>query len=240
MDHGMTPRILLVEDDAELVAPVTRALREHGHEVTPVENGKDALADIARKRPDLVILELGLKDGDGKDILRRIRADARTADLPVIMISERGEEIDRVVAFEVGADDYVTRPFSTRELALRAAAVLRRANRGGKTNGTAVPPARGGGRLEIDVDAHRVRIEGRPVTLSLIEFRLLAFLARSVDHVQTRTTLLEHVWQDSDPGETRKVDTHVKRLRAKLGPVARYIETVRGVGYRLRRAAFDE
>src|SRR5690349_7144031 len=179
MDRGMVSRILLVEDDAELVAPVSRALREHGHEVTPVEDGQAALADIARKKPDLVILEHVLRDGDGKDILRRIRADARTAELPVIMISERSDEIDRVVAFEVGADDYVTRPFSARELALRAAALLRRAARTRAGNGAAAVAAAGGGRLEVDPDAHRVRIEGRAVTLSLIEFRLLAFLARN-------------------------------------------------------------
>lgn len=221
--------ILIVEDEVDLIDSLEWNLRREGHETRSATTGARAL-ELARHHPvpDLVLLDLMLPDMSGKDVCRLLRADDRTKLVPVIMVTARAEEVDRVVGFELGADDYVTKPYSVRELMLRVAAILRRGRAGAETVQSAVEF----GRLRIDPDAHEVRVDGEPTALTALEFRLLATFVDRRGRVQTRDTLLEHVWGLRGDSNTRTVDTHVKRLRQKLGAAGEYIETVRGVGYR--------
>jgi two-component system phosphate regulon response regulator PhoB len=203
-------------------------LRGAGHDVTVAHDGNTALAEIQRSQPDLLVLDVMLPDVSGLEVCRRLRRNPQTVRLPVIMLTARTDEVDRVVGFEVGADDYVPKPFSPRELVLRVEAILRRT----------IPAVEVGpqvialGDLVIDVPAHRVEVEGEEILLTALEFRLLLDLASRAGRVQSRDALLERVWGYSPDVETRTVDTHVKRLREKLGAGAAHIETVRGVGYR--------
>jgi two-component system phosphate regulon response regulator PhoB len=181
--------------------------------------------------PDLVLLDLMLPDMAGTEICRRIRAHERTRNVPVIILTAKTEEIDRVVGFEVGADDYVTKPFSVRELSLRIRAILRRAHVDSGDVGGAVQVF---GRLRMDGEAHRVWVDEQELRLTALEFRLLSTFMTRRGRVQTRETLLSDVWGIQADVTTRTVDTHVKRLREKLGAAGEYVETVRGVGYRWR------
>ncbi|MGB8224141.1 MAG: response regulator transcription factor [Polyangiales bacterium] len=225
----MGSRILVVEDEPDLADLVALNLRQEGHEVVIAHDGATALAEIQRRQPDLLVLDVMLPDISGLEVCRRLRRNAETIRLPVIMLTARNDEVDRVVGFEVGADDYVPKPFSPRELVLRVDAILRR---------TIATPEIGGpqvialGDLVIDVPAHRVEVQGEEILLTALEFRLLLDLASRAGRVQSRDALLERVWGYSPNVETRTVDTHVKRLREKLGAGADQIETVRGVGYR--------
>ncbi|NLE47090.1 MAG: response regulator [Sandaracinaceae bacterium] len=228
----MGARILVVEDEMDLAELVSFNLREAGHQVTIANNGSTALVEIRRMKPDLVILDLMLHDISGLEICRRIRRDEETARIPVLMLTAKGTEVDRVVGFEVGADDYVVKPFSPRELTLRVEAILRRAHGGAEAE--AERQIIQNGRLTIDIPAHRVTVDEVEVPLTALEFRLLLDLATRMGRVQSRDALLERVWGYAPGVETRTVDTHVKRLREKLGEGADCIETVRGVGYRLR------
>ncbi|AKF04897.1 Phosphate regulon transcriptional regulatory protein PhoB [Sandaracinus amylolyticus] len=228
---GMRERILLVDDEADIVELLEYNLRQSGYTVVTARDGNTALAEIRRQRPDLILLDLNLPDVAGTEVCRRLRRDAGTSSIPIMMITARGEEIDRVVGFELGADDYIVKPFSPRELVLRIGAVLRRA----VTPTAATPTERILiGLLEIDVPQHRVVVENEDIPLTALEFKLLYDLASRPGRVQTRDALLERVWGYAPGIETRTVDTHVKRLREKLGAARDYIETVRGVGYRLR------
>ena len=228
----MGSRVLVVEDEADLSELIAHHLREAGHDVVTAATGSVALAEIQRTRPDLVLLDVMLPDITGLEICRRLRRNSETVRLPVIMLTAKGAEVDRVVGFEVGADDYVVKPFSPRELLLRVEAILRR---------VAVPVDQDGpqaitlGSLVIDVPAHRVEVDGQAIELTALEFRLLMDLATRAGRVQSRNALLERVWGYAPDVETRTVDTHVKRLREKLGAGAKYVETVRGVGYRAVR-----
>ncbi len=225
----MGSRILVVEDEADLADLVAFNLRGEGHEVTVALDGNTALAEIQRGRPDLVVLDVMLPDISGIEVCRRLRRKRETVRLPVIMLTARTDEVDRVVGFEVGADDYVTKPFSPRELVLRVEAILRRTVPNANVEGPQVITL---GALLIDVPAHRVEVSGEEVLLTALEFRLLLDLATRAGRVQSRDALLERVWGYAPNVETRTVDTHVKRLREKLGDGAKQIETVRGVGYR--------
>ena len=225
----MGSRILVVEDETDLAELVAINLRGAGHDVTVAHDGKTALAEIQRSRPDLLVLDVMLPDISGIEVCRRLRRSAQTVRLPVIMLTARTDEVDRVVGFEVGADDYVLKPFSPRELVLRVEAILRRAIPAAELVGPQVIAL---GNLVIDVPAHRVEVEGDEIPLTALEFRLLLDLASRAGRVQSRDALLERVWGYSPKAETRTVDTHVKRLREKLGAGAAHIETVRGVGYR--------
>jgi two-component system, OmpR family, phosphate regulon response regulator PhoB len=222
------PTVLVIEDERDMLALLDSNLRAAGFETLLADSGERALAQLRAHVPDLVLLDLMLPDVPGAEVCRQIRADARTRAVPVVICSARGEEIDRVVGFELGADDYVTKPFSMRELVLRLRAVLRR------MAGAAAaerPPDRVGP-LQIDVDAHRCSIEGVEIELTPIEFRLLVTLTARLGRVQPRERLLADVWGNAPDLETRTLDTHVKRLREKLGPARELLETVRGVGYR--------
>jgi two-component system phosphate regulon response regulator PhoB len=227
----VTPLILIVDDEADLVATLDYNLRREGYETRSALTGAGALAALqAAPPPDLVILDLMLPDMPGTEVCRRMRALEPTRAVPVLMLTAKGDEIDRVVGFEVGADDYVTKPFSVRELLLRIGAILRRA-------GAPEPPAAAletFGALRLDRDAHRVWVGELEIVLTALEFRLLAtFLARR-GRVQTREALLTDVWGMSPDLTSRTVDTHIKRLREKLGDAGAYIETLRGVGYRFK------
>jgi two-component system phosphate regulon response regulator PhoB len=229
-----TGPILVVDDEADIRNLLVRQLERDGLSVVAAASGTEALELARRTPPALVILDLMLPGLPGTEVCRRLRAEPETRDVPVVMLSARGEEIDRVVGFEVGADDYVTKPFSARELVLRVRAILRR--RAHVTPTDALPSAQ---LLRIDEEAHRVFVSGVEAVLTATEFRLLVTLSRRSGRVQTRGQLLQDVWDLPPDLNTRTVDTHMKRLREKLGAAAAHIETVRGVGYRFTRDPSD-
>lgn len=222
------PNVLIVDDERDLVHVLEFNLRQAGYETTSAYDGEEALAKVRQKTPDLVILDLMLPDVPGTEVCRQLKSNPRTKAVPVIMLTARGEEVDRVVGFELGADDFVTKPFSVRELVLRIKAVLRRGApvEEGKLRESVGP-------IRVDTDGHRCFVGQSEVELTALEFKLLATFMTRLGRVQTRETLLEDVWQMSSEVQTRTVDTHVKRLREKLGEGRDLIETVRGVGYRM-------
>ncbi len=226
MSEGRGP-ILVVDDEPDIRKLVELNLSREGFDVVAVDRGEAALDAARRHRPQLLVLDLMLPDLSGTEVCRRLRSDPELADIPVLMLTARSEEIDRVVGFEVGADDYVTKPFSVRELVLRVRAILRR-----HPSGETEPEQIHRDGLVIDVSAHRVWVAGEELQLTATEFKLLLNLARSAGRVRTRGQLLQEVWDMPPHLNTRTVDTHVKRLREKLGPVSELIQTVRGVGYR--------
>lgn len=226
----MSGTILIVDDEEELAQTLAWNFQQAGFRTAVAFNGEEALR-LAKgdPTPNLVLLDLMLPDTSGIEVCRELRSDRRTRDLPIVILTARDDEIDRVVGFEVGADDYVTKPFSVRELILRVRAILRR-----------LESAPGGGdvtrlgRLRLDTAGHRVWVDDVEAKLTAVEFRLLRTLWSRKGRVQTRDSLLMEVWGNRTPLTRRTVDTHVQRLRAKLGQAADCIETVRGVGYRLR------
>jgi two-component system phosphate regulon response regulator PhoB len=189
--------------------------------------GEEGLRLARERKPDLVLLDLMLPDVPGTEVCKQLRSGAATRDAKIMVLTAKGEEIDRVVGFELGADDYVVKPFSVRELVLRIQAVLRRA--GGEEQ---PQPVIEFGRLKVDREAHRAWVDGKEIELTALEFKLLVMLHDRRNRVQTREALLQDVWAIDADITTRTVDTHVKRLREKLGAAGEYIETVRGVGYR--------
>ncbi|MHB8763937.1 MAG: response regulator [Deferrisomatales bacterium] len=224
------PRVLAVDDEEDLLDLVVYNLEVSGFEVERAASGRAALEKAARTKPDLVLLDVMLPDLQGFEVLRILRSREATRAVPVILLTARGEEPDVLVGFELGADDYVVKPFSPRELLARVRAVLKRARGGG-----APTPRLRFGRIELDRDAHRVYREGHEVPLAPQEYRLLEFLATHPDRVYSREALLQHAWDPEVYVEPRTVDVHVRRLRARLedDPAApRWLQTVRGAGYR--------
>jgi len=220
-------RILVIEDEPDIREVLDYNLRTAGYEVIPAERGREGLTLAREQRPDLVLLDLMLPDVSGTEVCRAIKDDPSTRATPVVVLTARNSEIDRVVGFELGADDYVTKPFSVRELMLRIRAVLRRSeSRPVEANLVDF------GTLRVDRDAHRVWVDGEEIELTLLEFKLLVTLYDRRNRVQSRGSLLDHVWGLDTKISTRTVDAHVKRLREKLRGAREYIETVRGVGYR--------
>ncbi len=228
-----SPHILVVDDEPQLTETLAYNLRQEGFRVSVAHTGGQArdMVQGDSEVPDLVLLDLMLPDESGVHVCRAFRENERSRTMPVIMLTARDTEIDRVVGFEVGADDYVTKPFSVRELILRVRAVLRRSPEPAESKPAAEVTSVG--RLTIDPIAHRVTVSGKEVSLTALEFRLLHTLVERRGRVQTRAGLLEDVWEMKGDVTTRTVDTLVKRLREKLGPVGSYVETIRGVGYRL-------
>jgi two-component system phosphate regulon response regulator PhoB len=224
----MQSRVLIVEDEPDLAELVRFHLAKAGFAAEVAHSGRDGLEAIRRARPALVVLDLMLPDLSGTDVCREVRADPRLKDLPILMLTARAEEVDRVVGFELGADDYVTKPFSPRELVLRVRAILRRSE-GEPQKGVVL--ARGP--LQLDLERHRCSVRGGEVDLTAKEFRLLEVLMSRPGHVMTRQRLLDDVWGSDITVTERTIDTHLKRLREKLGEAGDLIETVRGVGYRL-------
>lgn len=217
--------ILIVEDDADIRDLIHFNLERDGF--TPIEaaDGPTGLALAREHIPALVLLDIMLPGMDGLEVCRRLSSSSETADIPVLILTARGEEMDRVVGLSLGADDYVVKPFSVRELLLRIRAILRRRRR--PTSG---PVDRHG--IHLDPEAHRVLCAGSEVALTATEFRLLEDLMRHAGAVRSREQLLDNVWGYSFEGYARTVDTHMRRLRSKLGDSQKYLETVRGVGYR--------
>jgi two-component system, OmpR family, phosphate regulon response regulator PhoB len=221
-------QILIVEDERDIVQVLDYSLKSAGFDPVVAVDGEQARARIRQKVPDLVLLDLMLPDIRGTELCKELKSSQRTRHVPVLMLTARGEEIDRVLGFELGADDFVTKPFSVRELVLRIRAILRR-------GGTAeADQAREQvGPIRVDPGAHRAYVEGEEVPLTALEFKLLTTFMSRLGRVQTRETLLQDVWGLSSDLQTRTVDTHVKRLREKLGSGRDLIETVRGIGYRM-------
>lgn len=219
--------IVVIEDEKDLQKVLEYNLRQAGHQVWIASRGRDGLRLARQHHPDMVLLDLMLPDIPGMEVCRSLRAAPETAGIRVMMLTARGEEIDRVLGFELGADDYVVKPFSVRELLLRIQSVLRRGGPGSPASSLVRF-----GALRLDREAHRIWVEDAEVELTALEFRLLVTLHDRRNRVLTREILLDDVWGIDADITTRTVDTHVKRLREKLGPAGRYIETVRGVGYR--------
>ena len=228
-------RVLVVEDERDLQEVISYNLRELGYDVVVSETGAPVPALAAESAPDLVILDLMLPDVSGLEVCRNLKRNPVTRATPVVMVTAKSAEVDRVVGFELGADDYVVKPFSVRELLLRVQAILRRsqpATSPGPAVAASPAPPITFGRLRIDRDAPNVQVDDQEVTLTALELRLLCTLYERRNRVQSRAVLLDDVWCVSGENATRTVDTHVKRLREKLGPAGTYIETIRGIGYR--------
>ncbi len=224
----MSSTILLVEDEQDLLETLRYSLEREGYATLSAPSGAAALGFLGQSAtPDLVLLDWMLPDMAGTEVCRNLRMSERTRRIPVIMVSARSEEIDRVVGFELGADDYVTKPYSVRELLLRIKAILRR-----RTVDTPAGDEAQFDRLRVDLEGHQVWIDEQRVALTALEFRLLTTLISRRGRVQTRDMLLSDVWGMQVDVTTRTVDTHVQRLRKKLGVAGQYIETLRGVGYR--------
>jgi len=220
-------RILVVDDEPDLLELVRFNLSAAGFRVDVATSGSTALAALRRSPPDLLLLDLMLPDIEGTELCRRIRAIPELSELPIIMLTAKAEEVDRIVGLELGADDYVTKPFSPRELMLRVKAVLRRQVSGAESR---APLEHGA--LRLEPDTHRCWAEGQEVLLTAKEFGLLHALMLRSGRVMTRDRLLADVWGGDVTVTSRTIDTHLKRLREKLGPAGDLIETVRGVGYR--------
>ena len=227
---GGGERVLVVDDEPDICALVAYHLAKAGFRVSTAGNGGDALASVRDEEPALVVLDLMLPGLSGYDVLERLRAEPKTRDVPVLMLTARREEEDRIRGLSLGADDYQTKPFSPQELVLRVAAILRRTKLSA-TMGTA--DALVIGPLRIDRAGHRVTTDGQEVELTPTEYKLLLTLAERRGRVQGRSHLLETVWEAAPDIQTRTVDMHVQRLRTKLGLAGALIETVRGFGYRL-------
>ncbi len=217
-------RILLVDDEANIIALARLYLEREGYQVSAASNGQQALAEAARLASDLVVLDIMLPDIDGFEVCRRLRAEGS---IPILMLSARREDVDRIVGLELGADDYLCKPFNPRELVARVKAVLRRASHAATADTINL------GDLRIDLLRHEVSVKGAPVRLREKEFALLAAFARQPRLVLSREKLLEEVWGYDFYGETRTVDVHVNRLREKLKGSGVDIETLRGTGYKL-------
>lgn len=224
-------RILVVEDEPDVREVLRFNLAQAGYEVFGAPSGRDGINLARQRRPDLVLLDWMLPDVSGIDVCRSLKDAPTTRRIPVVMLTARTDEIDKVVAFELGVEDYVTKPFSVRELLLRIRAILRRAE-----GEPALDPVIQFGVLRVDRDAHRAWVEGAEVELTPIEFRLLVTLYDRKNRVQSRDQLLEDVWGSEARVHERTVDAHVKRLREKLLRAGDYVETVRGVGYRFAPA----
>lgn len=222
-------KLLIVEDDTDILQLLKYNLETAGFEVTTAKDGYTALSLARQHHPDLIVLDLMIPDLDGFEVCKDLKRHSETASIPVIMLTARGEEIDRIVGLELGADDYVVKPFSPRELILRVRAVLRRS-----TQETAEDSLWQKDGILVDFEAHKVLIDGEEMSLTATEFKLLAELIKSHGKVQTRDHLLDKVWGYQFEGYARTVDTHVRRLRQKLGPYSDLVETVRGVGYRFK------
>jgi two-component system phosphate regulon response regulator PhoB len=223
-------RVLVVDDEADIVALVAYHLARAGYRVSTASTGPDALDAARREQPALIVLDLMLPGLSGYEVLEQLRGDASTRDIAVLMLTARREEQDRIRGLSLGADDYLTKPFSPQELVSRVGAILRRMR--------SVPAEASAtltlGQLKIDTAAHVVRVAGEAVELTPTEYKLLLLLAERKGRVQDRAHLLESVWEAAPDIQTRTVDMHVQRLRAKLGVAGDMIETVRGFGYRLR------
>tara|TARA_B100001765_G_scaffold215411_1_gene187319 strand:+ start:526 stop:1221 length:696 start_codon:yes stop_codon:yes gene_type:complete len=228
----MSVSVLVIEDEPDIRKTIDYNLSKESYKVIQAASIAEGEKAIAENDIDVVILDLMLPDGSGLTLCRDIKSNSRTKDIPIIILTAKADEVDRVVGFELGADDYVIKPFSVRELILRVKAILKR---GTSAKDTAEESSYSFGDLRLNFDAYQVFINDSEIGLTALEFRLLKHLIDRRGRVQTRDQLLEEVWGYSSSVTTRTVDTHIKRLREKLGPIGNYIQTIRGVGYRFSR-----
>ena len=229
-DASASHRVLVVDDEPDITALVAYHLAKAGYRVSTAATGPEALKAAREERPDIVILDLMLPGVSGYDVLAELRRQEETRDVGVILLTARREEPDRIRGLSLGADDYLTKPFSPQELSLRVQAVLRRLGSPAVSAGSTLAA----GPISIDRSAHRVTVAGQELTLTATEYKLLLTLIERRGRVQTRPQLLETVWEAQPDIQTRTVDMHVQRLRTKLGEAGKLIETVRGFGYRFR------
>jgi two-component system phosphate regulon response regulator PhoB len=222
-------KILLIEDEPDIAEVLQYNLEKEGFDVATARRGDTGLETVRRDNPDLILLDLMLPGIDGLELTRLLKRDPSTSRLPIVMLTARGEEVDRIVGLELGADDYISKPFSPREVVLRVKAVLRRFQ---QEEASADILEMGG--IHLDISGHQLKVRGKEIPLTATEFRLLRLLMERAGRVQTRGQLLSDVWGYAEDIDSRTVDTHIRRLRRKLGPEADRIETVIGVGYRLR------
>jgi two-component system phosphate regulon response regulator PhoB len=228
MNTNVRAKILVIDDEPDVVDLIAFNLQAAGFKVSAADHGAAGLAKARAELPDLIILDLMLPRLSGTEVCKQLKRDPATAAIPVIMLTAKGEEVDRILGLELGADDYVTKPFSPRELNLRVQSILRRRQAGHE------PPERvRHGALTLDRSRHEVSVSGKAIELTATEFKLLALLLERKGRVQSRDRLLNDVWGYENVIDTRTVDTHLRRLREKLGRAADYVETVRGVGYRM-------
>ena len=227
----MTKKILIIEDEPDIRKTLVYNIAREGYDVTTASSLSEGKQHIDLASFSLIILDLMLPDGSGLDLCRDIKSDANKSNIPIIILTAKDDEVDKVVGFELGADDYVTKPFSVRELILRIKAVLKR----GKTQPESLEIKRQFGELVIDIESHETFVNNEPIVLTALEFKLLLQLIDRRGRVQSRDQLLSDVWGYSADVTTRTVDTHIKRLREKLGPMGKYVQTIRGVGYKFSR-----
>jgi DNA-binding response OmpR family regulator len=223
----MNEKLLVADDEEDVLTLVRKSMVTAGFNVITAADGAEALHEARTRRPALVLLDLMLPGMSGLEVCKVLKSDPATSKIPVIMLTAKAEEIDRIVGLELGADDYVTKPFSPRELVLRVKAVLRRSEK------SEAPRELTHGPIAIDQERHLVRVKTRQIDLTATEFRLLALLIERRERTQSRDKLLNEVWGYETAIDTRTVDTHIRRLRQKLGPAGDCIETVRGFGYRI-------
>ncbi len=228
----MTSRVLIIEDEPDIRKTIDYNLSKESFKVFQAGSIAEGEKSISDNSPDVIILDLMLPDGSGLDWCREMKSDADLGNIPIIILTAKDDEVDKVVGFELGADDYVTKPFSVRELILRIKAILKR---GDTPKADLVEVKRQFGDLTIDVDFHEVFVDKVQISLTAQEFRLLRQLIDRRGRVQSRDQLLSDVWGYSSDVTTRTVDTHIKRLREKLGPMGKYVQTIRGVGYKFSR-----
>lgn len=221
-------RILVADDEPDVLNLVTLNLKSAGFTVLQAEDGNAALQQARENLPSLIVLDLMLPEMSGLEVCKVLRKEPQTAQIPVIMLTAKAEEIDRIVGLELGADDYITKPFSPRELILRIKSVLRRVNPAGEQKDQLTL-----GDIQIDRSRYEVFVKGKSIEFTATEFKLLALLIERRGRVQSRDVLLNDVWGYESVIDTRTVDTHIRRLREKLGKAADYIETIRGFGYRI-------
>ena len=225
-------KILVIEDEPDIRKNLEYNLAREGFAVIGAASITEAESNLSMQTFNLILLDLMLPDGSGLDLCKKIKADSKTESIPIIILTAKDDEVDKVVGFEIGADDYVTKPFSVRELILRVKAVLKR----GIEKKDILEVERKFGDLRIDVDSHEVYVDDSKINLTALEFKLLRQLVDTRGRVQSRDQLLSEVWGYSSDVTTRTVDTHVKRLREKLGPMGKYVQTIRGVGYKFARS----
>lgn len=227
----MPDKILVIEDEPDIRKTLEYNLAREGFIVSTAGSLKEAKNILENPNFSLILLDLMLPDGSGLDLCRELKSNSSLKEIPIIILTAKDDEVDKVVGFELGADDYVTKPFSVRELILRVKAVLKR----NQKTATPLEINRNFGSLVMDIESHEVFIDGEEITLTALEFKLLNQLVERRGRVQTRDQLLSDVWGYSSDVTTRTVDTHIKRLREKLGVMGKYIQTIRGVGYKFSR-----
>lgn len=227
----MPSKVLIVEDDPDIVDILSYNLKQADLKVTSVPDGSSALAEVKRRLPDLILLDLMLPKVDGLEVCRLLKSEPETKNVPIIMITAKGEEVDRIVGLELGADDYIIKPFSPREVVLRVRSVLKRSVADFQKEITAKIEANG---VIIDIDRRQVNYKGKSIDLTATEFDLLSILAKTPGRVFTRNLLMDLVWGQDYYGVDRTVDTHMSRLRRKLGSGGKNLQTVHGIGYRFK------